>query len=108
MQSREPGLIADPDHVLRLLPRKPLWLLTTLAVGDTLLHYVDVKPNFKRKSIRFGFQVGTLLEVLPVEVLKEKFICNAMELKYFSTEVVALQNFLSHLCFDPLLANVKV
>ena len=93
MQSWEPGLIADPDHVLRLLPRKPLWLLTTLAAGDTLLHYVYVKPNFKGKLICFGFQIGTLLEVLvlPVESLKEKFICNAMELKYFSTEVVALE-----------------
>ena len=87
MQSWEPGLIADPDHVLRLLPRKPLWLLTTLASGNTLLHYVYVKPNFKGELICFGFQIGTLLEVLvlPVESLKEKFICNAMELKYFLT-----------------------
>ena len=108
MQSWEPGLIADPDHVLRLLPRKPLWLLTTLAAGDTILHYVYVKPNFKGKLISFGFQIGTLLEVLPVESLKEKIICNAIELEYFSTEVVALKNSLSPLCFDPLLDNVNV
>ena len=108
MQSWEPGLIADPDHVLRLLPRKPLWLLTTLAAGDTLLHYVYVKPSPRGGLIRFGFQIGTLLEVVPVESLKEKFICNAMELEYFSTEVVALKNSLLPLCFDPLLANVNV
>ena len=107
MQSWEPGLIADPDHVLRLLPRKPLWLLTTLA-GDTVLHYVYVKNNFQGELIRFGFQIGTLLEVFPVESLKKKFICNAMELKYFSTEVVALKNSLFPLCFNPLLANANV
>ena len=69
---------------------------------------VYVKPNFRRGLFRFGFQIGTLLEDVPVKSLKEKFICNAMELEYFSTEVVALKNSLLPLCFDPFLDNVNV
>ena len=65
-------------------------------------------PILSENYFVFGFQIGTLLEVVPVESLKEKFICNAMELEYFSTEVVALKNSLLPLCFDPFLDNVNV